>query len=251
MIPLLAVEILESGVIDKMPGFKKRMEWFLNNRKDLARHISYMKRSGADQSHYLLAIPSQQRLLRVVKYLLDESEFLSPFGLRSLSRFHLAHPYVFKADGKEYRVNYCPGESDTALFGGNSNWRGPVWFPLNFILLEALEKYHHFYGDEIQVECPTGSGKMCNLQQVADQLGVRLTKMFAADQKGVRPCQGDELRFAEDPHWKDLLLFHEYFHGETGRGCGASHQTGWTALVGRLIVGRGRKLEREKKAAAK
>jgi hypothetical protein len=247
MIPLLAVEILESGLIDRLPGFRKRMDWFLNNRKDLARHISYMKKSGGDHSFYLLAIPSQERLVRVLKYLLNESEFLSPYGLRSLSQFHRDHPYIFHADGKDYRVNYCPGEGDTGLFGGNSNWRGPVWFPLNFTFLEALEKYHHFYGEGFKVECPVGSGKMLTLQQVADELGTRLITTFMADKNGRRPCHGDEQRFADDPQWKDLLLFYEYFHGETGRGCGASHQTGWTALVSRIIVGRGRKLEKEKR----
>ncbi|MGA2443647.1 MAG: glucosidase, partial [Tepidisphaeraceae bacterium] len=245
MIPLFAVEILEGGLIDRLKGFRKRMDWFLNNRKDLARNISYMKPSDSDHTHYLLAIPSQQRLERVLKYLLNESEFLSPFGIRSLSRFHLDHPYVFHADGKEYGVKYCPGEGDTGLFGGNSNWRGPVWFPLNFILLEALEKYHHFYGEGFKVECPVGSGKMLTLQQTADELGSRLMNAFIPDKSGRRPCHGDDPRFAEDPNWRDLLLFHEYFHGETGRGCGASHQTGWTSLVARLIVGRGRKLERE------
>jgi len=246
MIPLYAVEVLEGGVIDKLKGFRKRMDWFLNNRKDLARCISYMKPSDSDHRHYLLAIPSQQRLERVLKYLLDESEFLSPYGIRSLSRFHLDHPYVFHADGKEYGVKYCPGEGETGMFGGNSNWRGPVWFPLNFLLLEALEKYHHFYGEGFKVECPVGSGKMLTLQQVADELGSRLMNMFIPDKSGRRPCHGDDPRFAEDPNWKDLLLFHEYFDGETGRGCGASHQTGWTSLVARLIVGRGRKLDREK-----
>jgi len=251
MIPLFAVEVLESDVIGKLPGFRKRMDWFLNNRKDLAKNISYMKQSDSDHSHYLLAIPSQQRLVRVLKYLLREDEFLSPHGIRSLSRFHLDHPYIFRADGKEYSVKYCPGEGDTNLFGGNSNWRGPVWFPLNFLMLESLEKYYHFYGDGLKVEYPTGSGKMMNLQQVADELGTRLISTFAADEHGRRPCHGDDPRFAEDPYWKDLLLFHEFFHGETGRGCGASHQTGWTALVSRLIVGRGRKLEKEQRDQAK
>ncbi len=248
MIPLFAVEVLEGEVIDQLPGFRKRMDWFLENRKDLAKYISYMKPSDSDHKHYLLAVPTQQRLERVLKYLLNESEFLSPYGIRSLSRFHLDHPYVFRADGKEYRVRYCPGESDTGLFGGNSNWRGPVWFPLNFILLESLEKYHHFYGDNFKVECPVGSGKMMTLQQAADELGTRLIRTFLADGNGRRPCHGDDPRFADDPQWKDLLLFHEYFHGETGRGCGASHQTGWTSLVARLIVGRGRKLDRERHA---
>jgi hypothetical protein len=244
-IPLFAVEVLEGELIDRMPGFRKRMDWFLNNRKDLAKYISYMKPSDSAHSHLLLAIPTQQRLVRVLKYVLDETEFLSDHGIRSLSRFHLDHPYIFRSDGKEYGVRYCPGESDTSLFGGNSNWRGPVWFPLNFILLESLEKYHHFYGEGLKVECPVGSGKLLTLQQVADELGTRLMSLFAADKSGRRPCHGDDPRFADDPYWKDLLLFHEYFHGETGRGCGASHQTGWTSLVARLIVGRGRKIDHD------
>ncbi|MGD0540251.1 MAG: glucosidase, partial [Tepidisphaeraceae bacterium] len=245
MIPLFAVEVLECSLIDRLPGFRKRMDWFLDNRKDLAKYISYMKPSDGGHKHYLLAVPSQQRLVRVLKYFLNEAEFLSPYGLRSVSRYHLDHPYVFYADGKEYGVKYCPGEGDSGLFGGNSNWRGPIWFPLNFLLLESLEKYHHFYGEGLKVEFPSGSGKMLTLQQVADGLGTRLMSTFLSDKDGRRPCHGDETRFAEDPNWKDLLLFHEYFHGETGRGCGASHQTGWTSLVARLIVGRGRKLDRE------
>ncbi|HEX4055236.1 MAG TPA: hypothetical protein VHX86_13310 [Tepidisphaeraceae bacterium] len=248
MIPLFAVEVLDGDVINRLPGFRKRMDWFLNNRKDLAKYISYMKPSNSEHNLYLLAVPTQQRLVRVLKYLLNEAEFLSPNGIRSLSRFHLDHPYVFRHDGKEYGVRYCPGESDSGLFGGNSNWRGPVWFPLNFILLESLEKYHHFYGDDFKVECPAGSGKMMTLQQAADELGTRLIRLFLADGNGRRPCHGGEPRFAEDPQWKDLLLFHEYFHGETGRGCGASHQTGWTSLVARLILGRGRKLDHDRAA---
>jgi hypothetical protein len=246
MIPLLAVEVLDGSVIDKLAGFRKRMDWFLNNRKDLARYVSYMKPSESEHKHYLLAIPSQQRLERVLKYLLNEAEFLSPNGIRGVSRFHLDHPYIFWAEGKEYSVRYCPGEADSGLFGGNSNWRGPIWFPLNFILLESLEKYHHFYGDSLKVECPVGSGNMLTLQQAADELGTRLIGTFLPDKNGRRPCHGDDPRFADDPHWKELLLFHEYFHGETGRGCGASHQTGWTSLVARLILGRGRKLDRER-----
>jgi hypothetical protein len=249
MIPLFAVEVLEDGVIEKLQGFRKRMDWFLTNRKDLAKYISYMKPSNSEHKYYLLAVPTQQRLERVLKYFLNEAEFLSPYGIRSVSRFHLDHPYIFHADGKEYSVKYCPGEGDTSLFGGNSNWRGPVWYPLNFLLLESLEKYHHFYGESFKVEFPTGSGKMLTLQQVADELGQRLMRTFVPDKNGRRPCHGDETRFAEDSNWKDLLLFHEYFHGETGRGCGASHQTGWTSLVARLIIGRGRRLDREKRLA--
>jgi hypothetical protein len=242
--PLFAVEVLEGEIIERLDGFRKRMDWFLNNRKDLARYISYMKPSDSQHTLYLLAVPSQERLRRVLKYILDEKEFLSPYGIRSLSRIHLEHPYVFRADGKEYSVRYQPGESDSSLFGGNSNWRGPVWFPLNFLMLESLEKYHHFYGDDFKVECPTGSGKMLTLQQVADELGTRLMKLFTADENGRRPCYGDDARFATDSHWKDLVQFFEYFNGDNGKGCGASHQTGWTSLVARLIVGRGRRMDR-------
>ena len=248
-IPLFAVEVLEGDIIDQLTGFRKRMDWFLNNRKDLARYISYMKPSDGEHTHYLLAIPSQDRLRRVLKYVLDEKEFLSPFGIRSQSRVHLDHPYVFHTDGTEYTVRYCAGESDSSLFGGNSNWRGPVWFPLNFLLLESLEKYHYFYGADFKVECPTGSGNMCTLQQVADELGTRLIKLFTADQNGQRPCYGDDKRFATDPYWKDLVQFFEYFNGDNGKGCGASHQTGWTSLVARLIVGRGRKMDRMRRQA--
>ncbi len=194
------------------------MQWFLKNRKDLARHISYMRPSDGNtegpHSHFLLAVPSPERLKRVVKYLLDEKEFFSPLGIRSLSRIHLDHPYVFRADGKEYSVKYNPGESETGLFGGNSNWRGPIWFPLNFLLLESLEKYHHFYGDGLKVECPTGSGKMMTLQDAADEIGTRLIHLFEADKDGRRPCHGEDARYADDPNWKDLLQYYEYFHGE-------------------------------------
>jgi hypothetical protein len=182
----------------------------------------------------LLAIPSRERLIRVLRYVLDENEFLSPYGVRALSRFHKDTPFVFWAGGEEHRVDYVPGESNTGLFGGNSNWRGPIWFPVNFLLIEALERYHHFYGDALQVEFPTGSGRPMNLQQVADELAARLARIFLPDGGGQRPCHGDERRYATDPHWRDLTLFYEYFHGDTGRGIGASHQTGWTALVAAL-----------------
>ncbi len=236
LIPLFAVEILEGEVISKLPGFMKRMQWFLDNRKDLSRHISYMEPRGENSEKlYLLAIPSRERLERVLRYLLDENEFLSPHGVRSISKIHQDRPFILRADGQEYRVDYMPGESTTGLFGGNSNWRGPVWFPLNYLLIEALERYHHFYGDSLQVECPTGSGQMKNLKQVAHELNTRLARLFLPDEKGKRPCHGEDPNFASDPHWKDLLLFHEYFHGETGKGLGASHQTGWTALAARCI----------------
>jgi hypothetical protein len=241
IIPLFAVEILEQDVIDRLPGFKKRLEWFLKHRKDLARHISYCDKgthendSAHKHVHRLLAVPSRERLVRVLRYVLDENEFLAPYGVRALSRFHQDHPYQVHLCGVGHRVDYTPGESSSGLFGGNSNWRGPIWFPVNFLLVEALERYHHFYGDSLRVECPTGSGQMMNLKQVAAEIASRLSRLFLPDASGRRPCHGDDRRYADDPHWRDLVLFHEYFHGDTGRGVGASHQTGWTALVANLL----------------
>jgi hypothetical protein len=235
VIPLFACEILESRVIDRLPGFRKRLNWFLKHREDLARHISYMERAGHDgQFRYLLAIPSEPRLRAVLRYVLDETEFFSPFGLRSLSRHYKDAPYTISIDSQAYSIRYVPGESDTGMFGGNSNWRGPVWFPINFLVIESLERYHHFYGDRFQIECPTGSGKMLTLKQVARELARRLTSLVTRDASGRRPCNGNDPLF-DNPHWRDKVLFYEYFHGDTGRGCGASHQTGWTALVGRLL----------------
>jgi hypothetical protein len=183
----------------------------------------------------MLAIPSRDRLERVLRYMLDEDEFLSPHGLRSVSRVHKDHPFILHANGQEFRVDYTPGESVNGLFGGNSNWRGPIWFPVNFLLLEALERYHHFYGDTFKVECPTGSGDFMTLDKVANELRRRLSNLFLADADGRRPCHGEEQRYADDPHWRNLVLFYEYFHGDNGRGVGASHHTGWTALVARLL----------------
>ncbi|MCW5558961.1 MAG: glucosidase, partial [Verrucomicrobiae bacterium] len=182
--------------------------------------------------------PSRDRLRRMLGYLGNEHEFLSPFGIRSLSRHYEANPYRIQLNGEEYRVDYAPGESDTELFGGNSNWRGPVWFPMNYLLIEALERYHHFYGPEFTLEYPAGSGRQQTLAAVAGDLERRLISLFLPDPQGRRPCHGANGRFATDPHWRDLILFHEYFHAETGRGCGASHQTGWTALVLRFLQDR-------------
>ncbi|HXH27753.1 MAG TPA: glucosidase, partial [Candidatus Polarisedimenticolia bacterium] len=248
LIPLIAVEILEQETIDRLPGFRKRMDWFLRNRRDLAGQISCMASAGEhDGEHRLLAIPSRDRLVRVLRYMLDENEFLSPYGIRSVSRVHKDHPYVFRAGDREYRVGYVPGESDSGLFGGNSNWRGPIWFPINYLLVEALERYHHFYGDTLKVECPTGSGRMMNLDQVSKEIASRLIRIFLPDAEGRRPCHGGDPRFARDPHWKNLVLFYEYFHGETGRGIGASHQTGWTALVVRHLLDAGRTRRRKER----
>jgi len=236
LIPLFAVEVLEQEIIDRLPGFRKRMDWFLENRRDLYHHISLMPMAtGEHGQHRLLAIPSQERLVRVLTRLLDEREFLSPFGIRSLSAVYRDHPYVLHIDGEERTVRYDPGESTTSLFGGNSNWRGPVWIQMNYLLIEALERYHHFFGEDFRVECPVGSGTFLNLRQVARELNRRLCRLFIPDENGRAPWQGDARIFSEDPYWRGLNWFHEYFHGDTGRGCGASHQTGWTALIARCL----------------
>jgi Glycosyl hydrolase family 63 C-terminal domain len=236
LLPLIAVEVLEEDKIRRLPGFYRRLDWFVKNRPDLARHIASTEGHGLR----LLAIPSPNRLIRLLAFLFQEEEFLSPFGVRSVSKFHLSHPYVFSAGGKEHRVDYTPGEATTGLFGGNSNWRGPVWFPINYLLVEALERYYHFYGEDLKVECPTGSGRSVNLQEGAREIAARLTRLFLPDADGCRPCHGADGRFHTDPHWRDLVLFHEYFHGDTGKGLGASHQTGWTALVIRHLEDRAR-----------
>ena len=238
LLPLCAVEVLDQTTIDALPGFKKRLDWFLVNRPDLARHTTCMAISPHDGPRRLLAIPSRDRLQRVLRYMLDEQEFLSPFGIRSVSRIHESHPFTLRFNGDEHRLDYTPGESTSGLFGGNSNWRGPIWLPLNFLLVEALERYHHFYGNAFTVECPTGSGHHLTLEQVAHELSRRVASLFLRDASGHRPCFGTDRRYADDPHWRDLMQFHEYFHAETGRGCGASHQTGWTALAARFIAER-------------
>ena len=218
------------------------MDWFLENRPDLTGDIACMRsRTREGATRRLLAIPTRERLERMLRYVVDESEFLSPFGLRSVSRVHREHPYEFDVMGTPYRVDYVPAEGNTGLFGGNSNWRGPVWFPVNFLVLEALERYHHFYGPELTIECPAGSGNRMTLQEVALELQSRLSRLFLADAAGRRPCHGDETRYASDPHWKELVLFHEYFDGDNGRGVGASHQTGWTALAVRCLEEMGRR----------
>jgi hypothetical protein len=238
LIPLIAAEAIEDEVTERLPGFRKRMNWFMENRRDLAHQIlcGGEANGGKGHGHCLLAIPTKERLIRILAYLLDENEFLSPYGIRSLSRIYRYDPYVFRLGSGEYRVEYVPGESTTGLFGGNSNWRGPVWFPVNYLLIEALERYHHFYGDTLQVECPTGSGRMMNLGEVAKEISRRLANIFLPAGQNGRPCHGGATQYSEDPHWRDLVLFYEYFHGETGRGVGASHQTGWTALVVNLLT---------------
>ena len=233
LLPLIAVEVLEEEQIRKLPGFWKRMQWFMTKRTDLHEQITWCQ-SCAHEQHRILAIPSRDRLERSLHYMLNEAEFLSPFGIRSVSLYHRDHPYIYPGNAS-YRVDYAPGEGTTHLFGGNSNWRGPIWFPINYLLVEALERYHHFYGDALTVECPAGSGQMLTLNAVAAEISRRLGSLFLINPQGQRPCHGGATRYATDPHWKDLALFYEYFHAETGRGCGASHQTGWTALAVRHL----------------
>ncbi|HZI92959.1 MAG TPA: glucosidase, partial [Patescibacteria group bacterium] len=237
LIPLFACEILDDETLERLPGFSKRMNWFLENRKDLGRHIAYMQKARGNTLR-LLAVPSRERLERVLRYLLDEREFLSTYGIRSVSRVHREHPYLLQLEGQEYRVDYMPGESRTGLFGGNSNWRGPIWFPLNYLLIEALERYHHFHGDDLKVECPVGSGNRLSLKQVAREIETRLTNIFLPDASGHRPFAGPNPLLGADTQGRELVLFHEYFHGDTGRGLGASHQTGWTALAVRCMEDR-------------
>jgi hypothetical protein len=236
VIPLLAVAVLEDEDIHRLPGFRNRLTWFLRNRGDLYRQISLLASDcSGDHCHRLLAIPSKERLQRVLRRVLDEREFLSPFGIRSLSAVYGEHPYVLELAGTRRTVAYDPGESTTELFGGNSNWRGPVWFPMNYLFMEALERYHHFYGDAFKVECPTGSGKYSTLREVAREINRRLCLLFTPNERGREPWQGGHSIHWEDPHWRGLKFFNEYFHADTGRGCGADHQTGWTALIARCM----------------
>jgi hypothetical protein len=234
LIPLFAVETLEPDIVDRLPGFKRRMQWFIDNRADVPRHIA-MALNDAGGVRRLLSIVRPQQLQRVLKMMLDEEEFLSPYGIRALSKYHRDHPYFVRLDGTQHRVHYEPAEARTGLFGGNSNWRGPVWFPVNFLLIESLQKFHHFLGDGWKVECPSGSGAMKSLWEVAADISRRLIALFVRGPDGKRPVYGDIEKFQNDPHWRDLIQFHEYFHGETGAGLGASHQTGWTGLVAKLI----------------
>jgi len=234
LIPLFAVETLEPEVLEKLPGFKRRLEWFIDHRPDLTQHVACMRSPGHGERR-LLSVVDRERLGRILQVMLDEAEFLSPHGIRAVSRRHLDRPYVLSVGGHEHRVTYEPGESTTGLFGGNSNWRGPVWFPVNFLLVEALQKFHHYYGDEFKVECPAGSGRTMSLWEAAAELSRRLSSIFLVGSRGTRPVFGANACFQHDPLWRDLIPFHEYFHGDTGAGIGASHQTGWTALVAKLL----------------
>lgn len=238
LIPLCTNVIMYEQKLSRLPSFQRRMHWFLKNRPQMAQHMAYMEQfcpAGTTLGMRLLAIPSTERLRRLLGYMLDEKEFLSPYGIRSLSAIHRDSPFYFDHAGGREVVGYVPGESNTGMFGGNSNWRGPVWFPLNYLIVESLRDYHQFYGESFLVECPTGSGVKMTLKHVADEIERRLTSLFTRRDDGARPCHGHERRYADHAHWKDLLLFHEYFHGDTGRGLGATHQTGWTALVATML----------------
>jgi hypothetical protein len=233
LIPLFAVETLDSELVDSLPRFKHRMQWFIENRPDFAQHLETQSYDGGVRR--FLSLVSRDRLKSVLRYLLDEEEFLSPYGIRALSRYHKDHPYVVSVMGREHRVDYEPAESGTGLFGGNSNWRGPVWFPVNYLLIESLQKFHYYLGDQYKVEYPTGSGNQSTIWHVATELSRRLTHIFLQNAEGKRPVFGATRRFQDDPHWRNHVLFYEYFHGDNGAGIGASHQTGWTGLVAKLI----------------
>ncbi|MGH8473250.1 MAG: MGH1-like glycoside hydrolase domain-containing protein, partial [Gammaproteobacteria bacterium] len=237
LIPLFAVETLEPELLAKVPQFARRLEWFLRYLPDLARLVSHWNAPGRGRRR-LLSLLRGHRMKRLLKRMLDETEFLSPYGVRALSRAHAEHPYVFRVNGADLSVRYQPAESDSGLFGGNSNWRGPIWFPVNYLIIESLQKFHHYYGDDFKVECPTGSGRLMTINDIADELARRLSRIFAPDERGRRPVYGHHPRMQQDPHFREHVLFYEYFDGDTGRGVGASHQTGWTGLIAKLLMPR-------------
>jgi len=220
--------------MQKLPGFKRRMEWFIDHRPDLTGNLACMRTRGQGERR-LMSMVSVDRRRCILRFMLDEDEFLSPYGIRSLSRHHLKNPYRLAVNEHEHRVDYEPAESTTGLFGGNSNWRGPIWFPVNYLLIESLQKFHYYLGDGFKVECPTGSGQMMTLWEVAMEISRRLARIFQRDANGRRPVHGGVEKFQSDPYWKDWVLFYEYFHGDNGAGIGASHQTGWTGLVAKLM----------------
>ena len=234
LIPLFAVQTMEPELLEAMPSFNRRLEWFIENRKDLMEHMACMRTEG-HKARRLFSIANREQLTRILQLMLDENEFFSPHGVRALSRFHRENPYELQFDGVKHVVDYEPAESSTGLFGGNSNWRGPVWVPVNYLLVHSLRRFHDYYGESLKVECPAGSGRMMTLDQVADELSRRLVSTFERDEQGRRPVFGDREKFQNDPHWRDYIPFHEYFHGDTGAGVGASHQTGWTALAASMI----------------
>jgi hypothetical protein len=238
LIPLFAVTTIEPSLLEKVPQFKYHLEWFLEHRPDLARLVSRWSEPRMGDRR-LLAILRGHRMKRVLYRMLDENEFLSPYGVRALSRIYADQPYSLHVDGNEYRVSYQPAESDSSLFGGNSNWRGPIWFPVNYLIVESLQQFHHYYSDDFYVECPTYSRQMLTLNEVADEISQRTINIFRRDSNGRRAIFGGNETFQNDPDWRDYIPFPEYFHGDNGEGIGASHQTGWTGLVAKLIQQQG------------
>lgn len=234
LIPMFAVEIIDHDLLEKMPKFRKRMDWILKNKPELANLVSHWEVEGKGKKH-LMSIMRKTRLRKVLVRMLDEKEFLSPYGIRAMSKVYEKNPFVFSSHGNEYIVHYTPAESDSRMFGGNSNWRGPIWFPINFLIVESLQRFYFYYGDSLQVELPLGSGHVANLNEVADDLSKRLQQIFLKDENGKRAFNGDVDKFNSDPFFKDYIMFFEYFHGDNGRGVGASHQCGWTATVAKLI----------------
>ena len=234
LIPLFAVETLEAKHLETLPDFRRRMKFYLEHRPDLCGLVSRWEVPGVGQRG-LLSLLRGHRMKRLLARMLDETEFLSDFGVRAVSRYHKDHPYVFDQDGQRSIIDYEPGESTSGMFGGNSNWRGPIWMPVNFLIIESLQKFYHYYGDEFKVECPTGSGKFLTIAEVSEELTRRLTKLFLRDARGRRAVFGSYEKFQSDPYFRDFIPFHEYFHGDTGRGVGASHQTGWTGLIAKLL----------------
>jgi hypothetical protein len=234
LLPLCAVTDFDGIMFAKYPASRQRMKRFLEARPEILSTIHEYTKPGIG-GRLMASILDEMKLRRVLAKMLDVNEFLSEFGIRSLSRFHAEHPYVFHRGGQEYRVSYLPAESDTGMFGGNSNWRGPIWMPVNGLIIRALLQYYLYYGDDFKVECPTSSGRMMTLYQVAEELSRRLANIFLKDNSGRRPVYGGTQKFQEDPHWRDLILFNEYFHGDNGAGLGASHQTGWTGIIARMM----------------
>ena len=234
LLPLCATTVIEADMLERFPQIAEKAGAFLRRNRDLLANIADPLVPGA-HGRRLLSLVNEDKLRRILARMLDEERFLGPHGIRSISRWHLEHPYSFNAGGAEHQVQYEPAESTSGMFGGNSNWRGPVWFPINLLLIRALLQHYRYYGDDLKVECPTGSGTMMTLFEVAQELSRRLAATFLRDDEGRRPVYGGTKVFQEDPHWRDLILFYEYFHGDNGAGLGASHQTGWTGLVARLI----------------
>jgi hypothetical protein len=234
LLPLCATTVFNGALLEKYPELQERARLFLETRPELRTAIHDPVKTGV-AGRRLASVLDETKLRRVLAKMLDEGEFLSEFGIRSLSRFHADHPYVLQVGGQEFRVSYLPAESDTGMFGGNSNWRGPIWMPVNALIIRALQQFYLYYGDSFRVECPTGSGTMMNLFEVSREIANRLTAIFLRDEQGQRPVFGGAEKFQTDPHWRDHLLFYEYFHGDNGAGLGASHQTGWTGLIATII----------------